>query len=116
MIIIENPIWKGDQAFEKRCIGIAEYRLQNESNPVEIIIKKKRKSGEYVYPSTYIMEIKDIIKYPTEYVGHKKNVKVFLVPIKDLKVKPELKINKIINCPLNTNKTEVLAVQKGLWE
>lgn len=116
MIIIENPIWKGDQAFDKRCIGIAEYRLLGEKGTVEIIIKKKRKSGEYVYPSTYIMDIKDIVKYPVDYVGHGKRIKVYIVPIKDLKVKPDIQITKIANCPLNDNKTEVLAVQKGLWD
>lgn len=116
MIIIENPIWKGDQAFDKRCIGIAEYRLLGEKSTVEIQIVKKRKTGEFVYPSTYVMDVKDIVKYPVDYVGHGKKIKVYIIPIKDLKVKPDINITKIVNCPLNTNKVEVLAVQKSLWE
>jgi hypothetical protein len=116
MIIIEKPMYKGDNNFNGRCIGIAEFRLQGEGRTAEICIKHKRKTGEFVYPSTYLMDVKDIIKYPVEYVGHKKNVKVYVVPIKDLRIKPLIMINKVINCPLNDNKTEVIAVQKGLWE
>ena len=115
MIIIEKPMYKGDNAFDKRCVGIAEFRLVNEKSPVEIIIKHKRKTGEYVYPSTYIMDIKDIVKYPTEYVGHGKRVKVFVIPIKDLRVKPQIQITKIENCPLNNSKQEVIAIQKSMF-
>ena len=116
MIIIEHPMWKGDNAFDKRCIGIADFRLPGEGRTAEITIKHKRKTGEYVYPSIYQMDVKDIIKYPAEYVGHKKNVKVYIVPIKDLKIKPPLQVAKIVNCPLSNNKTEVMAIQKELWD
>ena len=109
-------MYKGDNNFNGRCIGIAEFRLQGEGHTAEITIKHRRKTGEFVYPSTYLMDIKDIIKYPVEYVGNKKTVKVFIVPIKDLRKKPDLVINKVINCPLNNDKQTVVAVQKGLWE
>lgn len=116
MIVIEKPMYKGDNAFDKRCIGIAEFRLAAEGYTAEITIKHRRKTGEFVYPSTYLMDIKEIIKYPVEYVGHKKNVKVYVVPIKDLRIKQEPNISRIINCPLNSDKQTVVTVQNRMFD
>lgn len=116
MIEIKEPIWHGDLAFDKRSITIAEYRLQNEGRIVEIHILHRRKNGIITYPSIYEMELNRIIKYPKVYINGNERIVGYEIPIKDLRIKQPIQVTKIINCPLNNNKTEVLAVQKGLWE
>jgi len=95
MIVIEKPIYNGDP--EKRTIGLAEFRLRNESERVEIKIVHKRTSGQYVYPNFYTMTKTEISKYPREPVG-RDNVICYIIPIKDL----EIKFPVYNSCPVNT--------------
>lgn len=116
MIRIKEPLWKGNLAFDKRTIVIAEHHLKNEGYMVDIEIEYRTKKNIQSYASVYQMELRQIIKYPQVYINGNSNLPGREIPIKDLKVKPDINITKIVNCPLNTNKVEILAVQKSLWE
>lgn len=117
MIIIEHPVYYGDLNFKERCIGIAEHALENEPYNVDIQIAQLRSgTNNRLFPNTYTMSKKQILSYRTQQVGHSGKVTVHMIPIKDLRVKPQIQITKIVNCPLNNNKTEVLAVQKSLFD
>ncbi len=85
MIIISKPVYNGDDP-KNRMIGIAEYRLLNEGQIVQIKNNKKLKTGQFVYPNIYEMSKHEISKYPRDTVGHNKVV-CYMVPIRELKIR-----------------------------
>ena len=86
MIVIDKPIYNGN--VKKRCVGIADFRLRNESLDVDIKINHKKVNGELVYPNLYTMNKYEIAKYPKQII--KNNIILYLVPIEDLKLKRSL--------------------------
>lgn len=75
-IEIRSPIWA------TRSIGIARYKVENSPASSYLIeITYKNKEGERIYPETFVMTGEKIMSYPTKFAA---NVKLHIIPIKDL--------------------------------
>lgn len=81
MIIIHKPIWRKDTG--RRCVGIAEYRLRCEGTITEIEIDYTNKEGERIYPNKFCIATEKVYWYPVRWA--KNNVKLYIVPIEDLR-------------------------------
>lgn len=91
MIEILKPLYFGNDPTNRK-IGIAEYRLRNEPEVVEILIKHHRSQksgGGYIYPGTYYIAKRAIAQYPLQTVRTKRGFEVpmYIVPITALKRK-----------------------------
>ncbi len=88
MIEILKPLYQGNNPAERK-IGIAEFRLRNEPEIVEINIKHPRSNkhgGGFIYPGIYYISKASIAKYPLEAVQTKHGViPMYIVPIVALK-------------------------------
>jgi hypothetical protein len=72
---IRTPIWSS------RSIGIAAHRANAD---LEIQIMAKDRSGNKIFPETYIIKKEQIKKYPTQI---RRGVRLYIVPIEDLEIK-----------------------------
>lgn len=81
MITIHKPIWRKDNG--RRCVGLAEYRLRQEGAITEIEIDYINQEGNRIYPNKFHIKTDDVYWYPARWA--KGNVKLFIVPIEDLK-------------------------------
>jgi len=74
---IKKPIWNGE--LRKRCVGIAEFRLQ----PVmQVDIMYTRKDGTRTFPNPFKVTKAQMLKCPTMVVGG--NVKLYVIPVEDM--------------------------------
>jgi hypothetical protein len=74
-LVILEPIWRN------RSVGINEKYLVEKNILIDIIYKTK--SGERVYPYTYIISAEKMKLYPTQFM---KGNKLFIVPIAELEI------------------------------
>jgi len=80
MISIKTPIWA------TRSIGIAEHKLHEGENEVEILYKDQ--SGQRLYPGTFTVLRNQAMRCPVQIV---KNVRLRIIPIANLTQHTEIK-------------------------
>ena len=71
--VIKEPIWS------TRSVGIADYRL---SEDLMVSISYKDQNGNQVFPGKFLVKRDIARKYPTQIL--KKDLKLYIIPIKDL--------------------------------
>lgn len=76
---IHVPIWNGG----KRCVGIADFRLQGTGN-FYIEITTINKAGDRIYPEIFYID-KALAK--TFEVQARKGIRLYIIPISELKTK-----------------------------
>lgn len=84
MIIIKKLLYYGHDA-SNRKVGLADWRVRNEGAITIIRITERTKDGRLMYPNDMYMATSEIAKYPIdEYTVP--GQKLYIVPIKDLKI------------------------------
>lgn len=72
---INEPLWDGNK------VGIAAHRVKLD-DMIEIKISYRDRHGNLIHPHLYIMDCKEVRKYPIQV---RKGVKLHLVPIEDFR-------------------------------
>ena len=74
---IKSPVWGG------RKVGLATYKVGQHN---EIRIEYKNSEGELVYPQPLYISGEQARQYPIQPVRSNPNVKLYVIPINDMKV------------------------------
>ncbi len=78
-LTLREPIWYGG----KHCAGIATFRVMGQGY-IDLDIIWTAKSGERLYPDPFRVSKQKVRSYPTMPVPSNPNIKVHVVPIKDI--------------------------------
>ena len=68
------PIWQGSR--EKRCVGIADYRVKG--SDIEVHILYTNRHGIRLYPNPFRIGAEEVRKFPIQLV---RGLKLYIIPI-----------------------------------
>lgn len=76
-IEIKKPIWNG--LFNKRCVGIADFRIKDD---LEIRISYKNRYGQLSHPNPYRISKLKALTYPIQVING--GIRLHIIPLEDM--------------------------------